>query len=143
WAVGDYANGGGSSFTQVLRYSDPCAPATQTRTPTATYTAPPTSTPTPAATNTPANTPCATLTLFTEGFESGTLNTFTSQVAQCGTGGCGYNPITNAQHSGVYSAFAPNVSSTSDQRMVLSAPVAIPAGTSAATLSFWHKYHFD
>ena len=51
--------------------------------------------------------------------------------------------MTNSSHSGAYSAFGPNVSSISDQRLVLNTPVVIPADASAATLSFWHKHHFD
>ncbi len=147
WTVGYYANGGSPSpsLTQILRYNDPCASPTSTYTPTnsPTPTQTPTFTQTPGATNTPANTPCSILTPFAEGFESGALNSFTSQVAQCGGIGCGWRVVTNSIHSGIYSAFGPNVSSTSDQRLVLNTPVAIPTGASAATLTFWHKHHFD
>jgi hypothetical protein len=144
WAVGYYSSGG-ASFTQVLHFSDPCASPTATYTPTNTAMpiATATATPTSAATSTTTPTPCAALTPFAEGFESGTLNTFGSQVAQCSTGGCGWRPVTTSVQSGVYSAFAPNVSSISDQRMFLSTPVVIPANAQSATLSFWHKHVFD
>ena len=102
-----------------------------------------TDTDTPTSTPTPTDMPCTAQTPFAEGFESGTLNTFTSQVVQCSTGGCGWNAVTTSQYSGAYSAFAPNVSSVSDQRMPLTTPVTIPLGVSSATLSFWHKHVFD
>jgi hypothetical protein len=135
WAAG-YAESANPARTLALRYSDPCGG------PTATATVMPTLTPTP--TETPAGTPCIVQsTPYTEGFESGTLHSFTSQVAQCSTGGCGWSAVTTGAHSGTYSAFAPNIQSISDQRMILTTPVVVAPDASAATLSFWHKHVFD
>ena len=42
-----------------------------------------------------------------EGFESGTLNTFSSVIGVCHTTDCGWSVVTSDRHSGTYSAFAP------------------------------------
>jgi N-acetylneuraminic acid mutarotase len=77
-----------------------------------------------------------------EGFESGTLGLFYSSVPDCTPGACGWVPG-NPSHSGVYSAFAPDVNGVSDQRLILSDAVAIPANATAARLNFWHSYNLE
>src|SRR3954469_10683181 len=52
--------------------------------------------------------PIAAVTPVQEGFESGPLNTFSSVVPFCGTGGCGWRAVTGTLRSGLYSAFAPD-----------------------------------
>ena len=107
-------------------------PPTVTRTPTSTRTSAPTSTPTATAT------PCSLQPI--EGFESGTLGTYVSVVATCVPGGCGWNSVTTAAHSGTHSAFAPDLDNISDQYLVTSAAVTVPPG---ATLSFWHRWALE
>src|SRR5207249_9198003 len=97
--------------------------------------------PTPTQTPTLTPTACAAATIFTEGFESG-LGQFTSQVATCVPGGCGW-VITTTSHSGVGAAFAPDLSNITDQYLVTTNPIAIPASATQAELSFWHQYAFE
>jgi hypothetical protein len=78
-----------------------------------------------------------------EGFEHGDTGAFHSAVATCVPGGCGWHAVTNFKHSGDYAAFAPDVANISDQRLVLNAQVYIPANTTAASLTFWHRYDFE
>jgi hypothetical protein len=98
-----------------------------TPTPTVTGT-PPTTTPTRTSTNTPTATltPCAAGP--SEGFESGTLGVYTSTVATCVPGGCGWNSVTTAAHSGTRSAFAPDLSNITDQYLTTINPVSVPPG---------------
>jgi N-acetylneuraminic acid mutarotase len=77
-----------------------------------------------------------------EGFETGTLGQFTSSVPSCIPGGCGWT-VNSTAHSGSWSAHAPNVSNISDQRLVLTEPVAIPSDATAARLTFWHNYQIE
>lgn len=125
----------------------PCATctSTSTRTPTGTATGTFTSTATPTATVTPTSTPtfCVVQTPLSEGFESGTLNSFSSSVATCVPGGCGWVASTVTAHSGTYSAFVPDVANISDQRLASNSPIAVPTTASAAVLSFWHTFAFD
>ena len=79
-------------------------------------------------------------TLLSEGFESGSLGQFTSTVVTCVGGGCGWGASTVSPHTGTYSAFAPNVSNVSDQRLILTNPVLPIVGS---TLTFWHSYNFE
>jgi hypothetical protein len=95
----------------------------------------PTATPTRPNTPTPMPTACAPVLI--EGFEGG-LGTFTSEVALCEGGDCGWRPNANP-HSGSMSAYAPNPPlDASDQRLVQTSPMVVPANTS---MTFWHKYH--
>lgn len=99
------------------------------------------------ATNTPTNTPIATGTAcgvsnpINEGFEGG-LNTFSSVVGTCVPGGCGWTPAGNP-HTGSGSAFAPDLSDISDQYLELTNAISIPAGSTSATLTFWHAYDLE
>ena len=99
------------------------------------------------ATNTPTNTPIATTTPcavtnpINEGFEGG-LNTFSSVVGTCVPGGCGWTSTGNP-HSGSNSAFAPDLADVSDQYLELTNPISIPAGSTSATLTFWHAYDME
>src|SRR5262249_33404110 len=101
---------------------------TFTPTPTRTFTRTPTITLTPTFTPTPG--PC--VLPITEGFEDGTLGLFNS------SGAPGWSAVTTDRHTGLYSAFAPDISGASDQRLTLSAPIAVPLNATQATLSFWH-----
>src|SRR5436190_8102743 len=92
---------------------------------------------------TPTATFCAPTTPLNEGFESGTLGTFASSVATCVPGGCGWASVTTAAHTGTHSAFAPDVSNIADQRLTSLTPIAIPAGTTGASLRFWQSYTFE
>jgi plastocyanin len=149
YAFGGYENSTtGANFSQ--RY-DATGPG-NTPTPTITGT-PPTSTRTVTGTSSPAVTftPPATITLtpaptvcgvlINEGFESPTgLGPFSSDVATCNPGGCGWTSVTTAFHSGARSAFAPNVDDISDQRLVTTNAFLVTAGS---TLTFWHRYLFE
>ncbi len=77
-----------------------------------------------------------------EGFEDGTLGQFISVVAACAPGGCGWKPDTVA-HNGAYAAMAPDVNNISDQQLMLSNAVVIPATVTAAQLTFWHRYSLE
>jgi hypothetical protein len=106
----------------------------------------PTSTPTNTSTRTPTPTatPCAVQTPLSEGFESGTLSTFSSSVPTCVPGGCGWNAVTTAAHSGTFSAFSPDVTNVADQILTTNNTIPIPAtGLAGATLSFWHRFTFE
>jgi uncharacterized delta-60 repeat protein len=118
-----------------------CPTSTATPTNTPTYSA--TNTPIASATNTATATPtaCGT-TALNEGFETG-LNTFYSAVPQCNPGGCGWNTINNASHTGTFSAFAPDVGGVSDQQLTLGTPIVVPAGALSAALTFWHRFGFE
>ncbi|MFL5735197.1 MAG: FG-GAP-like repeat-containing protein [Chloroflexia bacterium] len=101
-------------------------------------------TPTATVTSTPMPTACNPQTVHAEGFEAGTLGSFTSVVATCTPGGCGWNTTTQRGHTGAYSAFAPDVSGTSDQRLELTGPISIPAqSNNYARLTFWQAYGFE
>src|SRR5207302_1563510 len=69
--------------------------------------------------------------------ESGTLGLFNS------SGAPGWSAVTTDPHAGLYSAYAPDVSNVADQRLTLSAPIAVPPNTIQATLSFWHRYNLE
>jgi hypothetical protein len=140
------ANGPIAVAPLVLLSALPQPTATVTTSPTATGTIPTatvTATGTTTATGTATTVPCLVNTHINEGFESGTLGVFTSSVASCVPGGCGWRTVTDTVHSGVYAAFVPDVPDSSDQRLQLSAPISIPAGVSQAVLSFWHQYHLE
>ena len=72
-----------------------------------------------------------------EGFESGTLGIFSS------SGSPGWNAVTGDPHSGSYSAFAPDVSNVSDQRLVTTNPIFVTYYANYSVATFWHKYSFD
>jgi hypothetical protein len=114
-----------------------------TQAPTSTYTPTPTLTDTPSltVTPTPSSTPCNFALLVQEGFEGGTLGIFASSVATCVPGGCGW-VLVPTPHTGANSAFVPDVSNVSDQRLT-SNPFTIPAGATLAQLTFWHRYSFE
>jgi hypothetical protein len=65
---------------------------------------------------------------------------YTSTVATCVPGGCGWNSVTTAAHSGTHSAFAPDLGNITDQYLTTINPVSVPAG---ATLSFWHRWNLE
>jgi hypothetical protein len=149
WAVGHVARSTGTYYDpQILRYGPPCGgtptatvtgtppTATGTRTPTRTRTA----TNTPIPTNTATAIPTICNTSFFEGFESGTLGQFTSSVPICVPGGCGWVASTATPFTGGRSAFAPNPSNITDQRLLLSNPVSVVAGTE---LTFLHIYNLE
>ncbi len=96
----------------------------------------PTLSPTRTATATP--TACVTTTL-SNGFETGTLEGYTSVVPLCPSGGCGWVNTGTAAHTGTRSLFAPDVALPSDQQ--LTSPAFTVPG--AATLSFWHRYSLE
>lgn len=98
-------------------------------------------TPTPSK---PSPTPCPVMPGFSEGFESGTLGKFTSAVATCVPGGCGWSAVSSATHSGAASAFSPDLDNVTDQQLKLVNAIAIPAtGPTGANLTFWHRYSFE
>ncbi len=78
-----------------------------------------------------------------EGFESGTLGDFASAVTTCAPGSCGATPVMTYTHSGAYAAFLPDVGNISDQQLVLTSALALPAGATSAGLSFWQRYSFE
>jgi len=79
-----------------------------------------------------------------EGFESGTLGSFVSAVPTCSPGGCVWNAVSDASHSGTFSAFSPDVNNIADQQLILINPIAIPSsGLTFAQLTFWHRYTFE
>jgi subtilisin-like proprotein convertase family protein len=120
-----------------------CQPAGPTFTPTATPTntpVPPTATPTATPTSTPTatSTPATCIPVnFSEGFESGTLNTFAS------SGTPGWAASTTAANSGTYAAFASDPAAVNDQRLSLINPLPIPAAATAASLTFYHRFAFE
>ena len=91
----------------------------------------------------PTPTPCSTTTLLNEGFESATLNTFSSVVLNCKPGGCGWHAVTTAFNTGGFSAFAPDVGDLSDQQLTLTSAIPIPLTAPNADLTFWHRFGFD
>ncbi|MFL5732327.1 MAG: dockerin type I domain-containing protein [Chloroflexia bacterium] len=108
-----------------------------TPTPTPTYTPTWTPTFTPTPTNTPTGTVCPPQTPVAEGFEGGNLGQFST------SGTPGWSPVTTGAHTGTHSAFAPNLSSVTDQRLALSSPIVVPVNATSAVLSFWHQHGFD
>jgi hypothetical protein len=141
WSAGAYEPELNTWHTLIERYS---AQACGTPVPT------PSGTP-PTATRTRTNTPTATATVcgvtdaLVEGFENGgVLGTqFTSNVGSCQSGGCGWSANADEVRTGAYSAFAPDLTDVSDQRLVTTNPISIPSGANSATLSFWHLQRVD
>src|SRR5436190_7195388 len=86
---------------------------------------------------------CTPTTPLNENFESGTLSTFSSVVATCVPGGCGWVSGTTASHGGARSAFAPDLDNVSDQQLTLTTAIAIPANAVAPTLTFWHRFDLE
>ena len=134
----------GANFNQSYDASTPFGSPTPTVTgtpPTATNTRTPTSTTAPTNTNTPTLTPSPTPTIcgqpLVEGFETGSLNSFSS------TGTPGWTVVTTAAHSGGHSAFAPDPATITDQRLTLNNAIPIGATAISATLSFWQHYDFE
>ena len=76
-----------------------------------------------------------------EGFEGG-LGTFSSVVATCVPGGCSWVPSSDV-HTGTGAVFAPDQSNVTDQSLQLSSAISIPAGSTSATLTFWHHYDME
>ncbi|HUS16903.1 MAG TPA: S-layer homology domain-containing protein [Chloroflexia bacterium] len=100
---------------------------------------------TPTPTRTPTRTPTATptacvTTVLSNGFETGTLEGYTSVVATCVPGGCGWVNTTTASHLGTRSMFAPDVNDPSDQALT-SPPFVVPGG--GPLLKFWHRYRLE
>jgi hypothetical protein len=144
WYTNEYyaATGTFNWRTRIGSFKFPgCTLATVTPTPTGTL---PTATNTPTITLTPTatQTPCGT-TLLTEGFESGTLNTFASSVATCVPGNCGWSAANTGPHTGTFSAFVGDPANITDQRLELTTALAIPANATAINLSFWHKFTLE
>jgi hypothetical protein len=100
-------------------------------------------TPTPTRTRTSTPTPTATIcvqTLLSNGFESGTLEGYTSAVATCVPGGCGWTNVNTAAHAGTRSLFAPDVNNIADQQLI-SPAFTVPSGL--PQLVFWHRYALE
>lgn len=117
----------------------PTISRTPTLTPTITLTRTRTISPSPTFTTTPTFTPTfgPCVLPIIEDFESGTLGLFNS------AGSPGWSAVTTDQHSGLYSAFAPDVPTVSDQRLTLSDSIAVPLNATQATLSFWHHFNLE
>lgn len=96
---------------------------------------------TPPSGATPSPSPCGQMTLLSEGFETGNLHTFVSSTVP--TGGPGWSAVNTAVHEGSFSAFVPDINSTSDQRLTLYGGIPIPAASTNATLTFWHRFAFE
>lgn len=88
-----------------------------------------------------ATTPDGTVTPLNEGFESGTLNTFSSTSVPAGTPG--WSVVNTAVHTGTFSAFVPDIIGISEQLLTLIGEIPIPAAASSATLTFWHRFDFE
>jgi plastocyanin len=131
------ATGPASTSTPTVTGTPPTSTRTSTTgaTSTGTMTAVVTASSTSAVTGTA--TTCAALS---EGFESGTLGQFSSVVAQCVPGGCGWTSTTSNPHSGTRSAFAPDLANITDQYLQLTAPFSPIAGSQ---LIFWHSYDLE
>jgi hypothetical protein len=118
--------------------------STPTITPTATR---PSSTPTPTRTPTETPTTCPLTQIFFEGFESGTLGTFTSTIIITSTTTPvptpGWAASTTNPRTGGYAAFAPDPDKITDSRLILINSIHIPTDVSSATLSFWHNFDLE
>ncbi|MDQ3929696.1 MAG: hypothetical protein M3328_11200, partial [Chloroflexota bacterium] len=88
----------------------------------------------------PTATSCASTTLLSEGFESGTLGAFEA-VTTLGTDP--WRVVSDTAASGIHSAAIPDPNEQSDQQLTQSDPVAIPAGATSANLYFKHRYSFE
>ena len=109
--------------------------ATGTRTPRPTQTPVP-----PTATSTPLG--CGATQPFVEGFEGGSLNSFTTSNGIPGATDL-WAVVTSTVHSGAFAAHAADVAEQSDQHLTMLNPVAIPASASQAELHFDHTYKFE
>ena len=76
-----------------------------------------------------------------EDFEAGSLRTF--DPTSTPSTGPAWSWVSTASHSSSHSAFAPDISSVSDQRLTLLSGIAIPASATSSTLTFWHKFGFE
>ena len=96
----------------------------------------------PGAAKGPAQ-PLGTVTLLAADFEQVVVSQagFYPSTVLCVPGGCGW-AVAPGGHSGLHAAAAPDVAGPSDQRLVLGAPWALPAGMSAGTLSYYQRYDF-
>jgi len=99
-----------------------------------------TSTATRTATATATATPCVVTPLLAEGFETGTLNTFTATTT---LGESPWTVVTGTVNSGVYSAHVEDPNEPSDQQLTQVNAVAIPNTNEDATLRFFHTYSFE
>jgi plastocyanin/subtilisin-like proprotein convertase family protein len=123
--------------------------STRTATPPPTRTqqpAPPWMTYTPTRTHTANPTPtfCAAQQLLVEGFESGTLDLFSSvATATPTTIPAGWRAVTTTSYLGNYSAFAPDLGTLSEQWLTNIDAVSIPVNATRAVLSFRHRYEFE
>jgi photosystem II stability/assembly factor-like uncharacterized protein len=117
-----FLNAGYTGAGVAVSYSAPLITPTPTNTPQ------PTGTPTPF---------CDATQPLSEGFESGTLGQFSN------TGSPGWTAVTSAANSGSFSAFAPDNAGITDQRLTTNTGISIPAGATAASLKFWHRYAFE
>jgi carboxypeptidase T len=96
------------------------------------------------ATNTvgvvPTATSCASTTLLSEGFESGTLGAFEA-VTTLGTGP--WRVVSDTAASGIHSAAVTDPNEQSDQQLTQTDPVDIPSDATSAYLYFKHRYTFE
>jgi hypothetical protein len=81
------------------------------------------------------------MNILSEDFETGTLDAFASTTVPAGPPG--WSAVNTAAHNGSFSAFVPDINSTSDQRLTLNDPIQIPASSASATLTFWHRFAFE
>ncbi|HYP39171.1 MAG TPA: S-layer homology domain-containing protein [Chloroflexia bacterium] len=118
--------------------------STPTITPTATR---PSSTPTATHTVSATPTTCPLTQVFFEGFESGTLGTFTSTVFISSTTTPvptpGWSASSTNPRTGGYAAFAPDPDRTTDSRLTTINSIHIPSGVNTATLTFWHYFDME
>ncbi|HET6313381.1 MAG TPA: hypothetical protein VFH60_06060, partial [Chloroflexia bacterium] len=110
-----------------------------TATPTITP-VPPTVTRTATAVVTPSATPCSVTTLLNEGFETGTLGTFTRTTT---LGTFPWTVVTGTVASGTFAAHVDDPGEVSDQQLTQVNAVTIPAGATSAQLVFSHTYSFE
>ncbi|HYP38757.1 MAG TPA: S-layer homology domain-containing protein [Chloroflexia bacterium] len=110
-----------------------------TATPTITP-VPPTVTRTATAVVTPSATPCSVTTLLNEGFETGTLGTFTRTTT---LGTFPWTVVTGTVASGTFAAHVDDPNELSDQQLTQVNAVTIPAGATSAQLVFSHTYSFE
>src|SRR5439155_2864981 len=54
-----------------------------------------------------------------------------------------WSAVLSDQHTGLYSAYAPDVASVSDQRLTLNGPIAVPLNATQASLTFWHRFNLE
>ena len=125
-----FSDGPGDGFIAKISGSNPVF----TPTPTATGQA----TSTRTATAVPSPTVCGYAVPLVEGFEGGNLGAFVATAVP--TGMPGWRATQGASHSGGWSAYSPSTYTAGDQRLTTQSSAIIPAGVSAASMQFWHRY---